>query len=240
MANPSFLKSYSDRESFFKNADDRSFAYVYEVPKTLGIIELFGQVVAHKVIEIHYITNISGVSLAFLDTLIEFIKDKSFEQLKLLSPREVENYLRDDNATAAFTDETKSIQSIFGLVPLLEKYLIERFGNTKKLSSPDLNLYSNTGAPLLNVSERGRFLELPLIEQMAVIDQVMERFISPALQKDDGDVECVQVSSNWIIVAFQGSCESCGMSHTSTLNFITKILRRELCEPSLLVITDSE
>ncbi len=242
---PLYSKSNLERDDFFQKANASSFVFVYEIPHSAGIVELFGEVdltsEARKLKNVQYITNISGIPLGFLDTLIGFLNDGSMFTLDQLSVREIENYLRDDNTTSAFLDETSAIPRIFGLVPQLKKYLMERFCRVEKEQvSPDVRDYENVGEPLLNLKENPNFLAMDLTTQLNFIRKVFAAYISPALQEDEGDVECVTVSGNWIVVRFKGACQTCGMSHTSTLNFITKIVRRELCDSDLTVIHDIE
>ena len=55
--------------------------------------------------------------------------------------------------------------------------------------------------------------------------------IRPALQRDGGDVELVDVSDDGIVtVRLQGACAGCPMSQMTLKNGIERVLRQEIPE----------
>ncbi len=60
----------------------------------------------------------------------------------------------------------------------------------------------------------------------AVLDK-----IRPALQKDGGDVELVEVDENGTVkVRLQGACAGCPMSQVTLKNGIERVLKQEIPE----------
>ncbi len=55
--------------------------------------------------------------------------------------------------------------------------------------------------------------------------------IRPALQRDGGDVELVDVSADGVVkVRLQGACKGCPMSQMTLRNGIERVLRQEVPE----------
>ncbi len=55
--------------------------------------------------------------------------------------------------------------------------------------------------------------------------------IRPALQKDGGDVELVDISEDGIVkVRLQGACKGCPMSQMTLKNGIERVLKQEVPE----------
>lgn len=61
---------------------------------------------------------------------------------------------------------------------------------------------------------------------MTVLDK-----IRPALQRDGGDVELVDISEDGVVkVRLQGACAGCPMSQMTLRNGIEKVLKQEIPE----------
>ena len=54
--------------------------------------------------------------------------------------------------------------------------------------------------------------------------------IRPALQRDGGDVELVEIDNGVVKVRLQGACAGCPMSQMTLKNGIERILKQELPE----------
>jgi len=72
------------------------------------------------------------------------------------------------------------------------------------------------------------------IQKIAKIQDVMDKEIRPALQKDGGDLELVDVDGNRVLVALRGTCTSCP-SAPFTLKLGIEDKLRELVHPDLTV-----
>lgn len=72
------------------------------------------------------------------------------------------------------------------------------------------------------------------IQKIRLIGDVIDNEIKPALKKDGGDIELIDLDGDTVIVKLRGSCANCKTSQVTLKNFIeTKI--RELVSPDLIV-----
>ena len=72
------------------------------------------------------------------------------------------------------------------------------------------------------------------IQKIKMIEDVLEREIRPALRKDGGDIELVDVDGDFVMVSLRGACVSCAASQTTLKEYVEKKLR-ELVLESLVV-----
>jgi Fe-S cluster biogenesis protein NfuA len=61
------------------------------------------------------------------------------------------------------------------------------------------------------------------------VQQALDR-IRPALQRDGGDVELVDVKEGIVTVRLTGACRGCPMSQMTLKNGIEKFLKKEIPE----------
>lgn len=76
--------------------------------------------------------------------------------------------------------------------------------------------------------------KLSNIKKIKLIEETLEREIKPALKKDGGDIELVDVDGSKIFVKLQGACSSCSAAQITLKDFVEK----KLCEfvsPDLVV-----
>ena len=62
---------------------------------------------------------------------------------------------------------------------------------------------------------------------LKVIEEILDRTISPGLQADGGDVQAISLEDDVLLVRYQGACGTCPSSTTGTLEAIKSILRNE-------------
>ncbi len=72
------------------------------------------------------------------------------------------------------------------------------------------------------------------IQKIKLIEEVLEREIRPALRKDGGDIELVDVDGDFVVVSLRGACGSCKKSQTTLKEYVEKKLREQVLE-SLIV-----
>jgi NifU-like protein len=72
------------------------------------------------------------------------------------------------------------------------------------------------------------------IQKIKLIEQTLEREIKPALNKDGGDIELIDVSGSVVQVRLRGTCATCKKSQITLKNYVEAKLR-ELVSPELLV-----
>jgi len=79
-----------------------------------------------------------------------------------------------------------------------------------------------------------KVIRLTNIQKIKMIEETLEREIKPALKKDGGDIELVDVDGNNVLVKLQGTCATCSASQITLKHYVESKLR-ELVAPELLV-----
>lgn len=72
------------------------------------------------------------------------------------------------------------------------------------------------------------------LQKIKNIEEVLEREVRPALRKDGGDIELIDVDGDFVTVSLGGACKSCKKSQTTIKEYVEKKLR-ELVLDSLIV-----
>ena len=72
------------------------------------------------------------------------------------------------------------------------------------------------------------------IQKIRLVEETLEREISPSLKKDGGDLELVDVDGNTVLVKLRGTCASCAASEVTLKNYVETKLR-EMVAPELVV-----
>jgi len=76
--------------------------------------------------------------------------------------------------------------------------------------------------------------KLTIVERVRMIQETLDREIRPALQKDGGDVELIDVAGNKVIVSLRGMCARCQVAQF-TLKDVVQAKLREFVEPDIVV-----
>jgi len=84
------------------------------------------------------------------------------------------------------------------------------------------------------VKAKKKVIRLTNIQKIKLIEETLEREIKPALKKDGGDIELVDVDGNNVVVKLQGTCATCSASQITLKHYVESKLR-ELVSPELLV-----
>jgi NifU-like protein len=79
-----------------------------------------------------------------------------------------------------------------------------------------------------------KVIRLTNIQKIKLIEETLEREIKPALKKDGGDIELVDVDGNNVLVKLRGTCATCSASQITLKHYVESKLR-ELVAPELLV-----
>ncbi|MEW6428540.1 MAG: Fe-S cluster assembly protein NifU [Thermodesulfobacteriota bacterium] len=72
------------------------------------------------------------------------------------------------------------------------------------------------------------------IQKIKMIEEVLDREIRPALKKDGGDIELIDVDGDFVQVSLRGACVACAASQTTLKEYVEKKLR-ELVLDTLVV-----
>ena len=93
-----------------------------------------------------------------------------------------------------------------------------------------------TGAPPEEeeVKEEPR-RKLTNIQKIAMISETIEREVRPALKKDGGDIELIDVEGNTVIVSMRGNCAQCRVA-SFTLRDVVQAKLREFVDEEIQVL----
>ncbi|MDP2644356.1 MAG: Fe-S cluster assembly protein NifU [Desulfobacterales bacterium] len=72
------------------------------------------------------------------------------------------------------------------------------------------------------------------IQRIKLIEETLEREIKPALKKDGGDIELLDVDGSRVLVKLHGTCATCSVSQVTLKHYVESKLR-ELVTPELVV-----
>jgi len=72
------------------------------------------------------------------------------------------------------------------------------------------------------------------IQKIKLIEELFDREIRPALRKDGGDIELIDLDGNFVTVALRGACGTCKKSQTTLKEYVEKKLREQVLD-SLIV-----
>jgi len=81
--------------------------------------------------------------------------------------------------------------------------------------------------------------KLTHMQKMKMIEEIVDREIRPALQRDQGDVELVDVDGDRVTIAFRGMCAGCQTSELTRRDFIQAKLR-ECVAPEIVVVEEGK
>jgi NifU-like protein len=68
------------------------------------------------------------------------------------------------------------------------------------------------------------------IEKMRQVMQTIDEEIRPALQKDGGDIELVDIDGNRVLVSLRGTCATCKVSEITLSQFVQQKLKEMVSE----------
>ncbi len=60
------------------------------------------------------------------------------------------------------------------------------------------------------------------------VKEILDKEIRPALQKDGGDIELVDLTGGTVKVRLRGACAGCPMSQITMANFVERFLKERL------------
>ena len=81
--------------------------------------------------------------------------------------------------------------------------------------------------PLIPDRRPGR---LTTIQKIKRIEEVLEREVRPALRKDGGDIELIDLDGDFVIVSLRGACGTCKKSQTTLKEYVEKKLREQVLD----------
>ena len=75
-----------------------------------------------------------------------------------------------------------------------------------------------------------RFQSLTSKQSFYNFSNIIEKYISPELRKDGGDIELIDVEDNKIKVKLSGRCQACNRSQITLTNFVEAILKQHISD----------
>lgn len=75
---------------------------------------------------------------------------------------------------------------------------------------------------------------LTTLQKIKLIEETLEKEVRPALRKDGGDIELIDVTGNKVIVALRGMCANCQVAHF-TLKDVVEAKLKEFVSPDIIV-----
>lgn len=72
--------------------------------------------------------------------------------------------------------------------------------------------------------------KMTIIEKIRLIEEVIDREIRPALKKDGGDLELIDVDGNTVTIAFRGMCAQCNVAQFTMKDIVEARLREFVSE----------
>ncbi|MDP2896506.1 MAG: Fe-S cluster assembly protein NifU [bacterium] len=76
--------------------------------------------------------------------------------------------------------------------------------------------------------------KLSNIQKMKLVEETIKNEIAPALQKEGGDIELIDIEGDRVVVALRGTCSQCVLSGWTMQSFVQAKLR-EFVSPELVV-----
>jgi NifU-like protein len=65
---------------------------------------------------------------------------------------------------------------------------------------------------------------------MKLIEETLEREVRPALKRDGGDIELIDIEGDRVLVSLRGTCSSCAASQATLSDFVQAKLQEFVSE----------
>ncbi|UQZ88535.1 Fe-S cluster assembly protein NifU [Deltaproteobacteria bacterium Smac51] len=139
-----------------------------------------------------------------------------------VTEKEVERVIRENSLTTVedITAYTKAGGGCGRCIPELEKIL-------------DRVTRGAEAAPAAAVAQEGP-RKLTFLQKAKMVEDAIRNEIAPALMRDGGDIELVDINGNEVQVMLKGACATCPSSKRTLADFVTEKLR-ELVDESITV-----
>ncbi|MBI4612854.1 MAG: NifU family protein [Planctomycetes bacterium] len=178
-------------------------------------------------------------TIAILDTFVEMAKGRTLDQVKEISPRDVELALRDSPGVPAIDGTETYLDLLPRIVSALEAGRSDGVALARVRDAARVQADGLTAAQRLCARET-EFRALSVEEQRCRVEAVLDHDVRPGLAADGGGLVLVEVANGRdVVVSYVGTCGSCGISAGATLGFIEKTLRARLHDGLRVVPTNA-
>lgn len=155
-------------------------------------------------------TRAEGDLLAVYDVMAELCLGRRLADLGQITPRVVEERLRNGGEEPAF--------------PLLALEADQPFYVLRKAAE---RAQGATPAPIPAAADQP-FAQCGLFEKVRRIEAVLDAYVRPALASDGGGIDLVDLRGDTLQVMYHGACGSCSSSVGGTLQFVQDSLANHL------------
>lgn len=170
--------------------------------------------------------------VAALESTVEIIVGKNYDQAHRLSTDAIDQHLREGREHQALPTEAQPYLGL--LLDVLDKATSQ---------CTDIALSSTyTSSPLTEALVDGEFVEdwpqRSIEEKLAIVRQVVEKDVKPYVEMDAGGVEVIRIQNDIeVVIVYSGSCNGCFSSTGATLSGIQSILQAKV-HPTITVIPE--
>ena len=160
----------------------------------------------------------------------------------------LKNYLGEDWEELIVDDDTESSMIICHCFGVSEKDIINAIVENGAKTMDDVSKITSAGLACGRCRENIEKIikkyvkteekeSLTPVQKIIKINNVIEKVISPELQKDFGDIELVNVDGNNVYVKLKGHCSTCANAKLTLKNFVETKLK-ELVDDELIVFNE--
>ncbi len=141
-----------------------------------------------------------------------------------VTEKEIERVIRENALTTVedITAYTKAGGGCGKCVPELEKILHRVLSGEAAPAAQE--------APQAEAAPK----KLTFLQKARLIEETIEHEIAPALMRDGGDIELVDIDGDEVLVTLKGSCASCPSAKRTLADFVTEKLREQV-SPTITV-----
>jgi NifU-like protein len=181
--------------------------------------------------EVRYTTQARDALLAAYDVMAEMCVGRTLADASLITPRQVDAQLRDDQGGAVLDVVASSHADADHPFYVLRK-AAERHLGAKPAASP----VGTTGQTSTDLP----WAEVGLFEKVRRIEGVLDAQVRPALASDGGGIDLVDLKQDDLYVQYHGACGSCSSSIGGTLQFIQDSLNNNLGTTLAIKVTGGD
>ncbi len=148
----------------------------------------------------------------------------------------IKNYYGEENTTSNEHDET-----VCFCYDVSESMLKNEIKNNNLKTLEDVINYTKAGGGcgrcrgkiqdiLDKINNQPKEEKLTNTQMIIKINNIIEKYISPELRKDGGDIELIDVDNNKIKVRLTGRCQECNRSQVTLTHFVEATLKQHINE----------
>lgn len=161
---------------------------------------------------------------AVADALCEILEGITAEEIRKITPADVELKLRDAEDIEAMPADTPALRIV---EPLLLRWWEEY--PTKKSLALEMRSRRERDGETAKALPDDEWFHLTDEERRSKIDECLDNSIRAVLQGDGGDLEVLDlVEKTKVMIRYVGACNSCGASTGGTLFYIENQLRQDV------------